>query len=108
MQPKIDMLQEDTETVINYSKYQIGDWAEVYTTDKNVMKRHEKWCNKYPEYGRVIKEDKYSMTFSEHPKYAALYPRTPRKSQPITEERKAALDAQLARGRQKQAEKRNA
>ena len=76
---KVDMPIEDQETIINISKYHIGDWAEVYTTDKNVMKRFLKFCEKHSDYGKVIKDDKYSMTFSVHPKCASLYPYAPRK-----------------------------
>jgi hypothetical protein len=70
-------MAEDRETVINFCEYHIGKWAEVYTTDKDVMKRFEKFCTKYPDFGRIIKDDKYSMTFSVHPKCASLYPKAP-------------------------------
>lgn len=101
MQPKIDMLAEDTETIINYSKYHIGEWAEVYTTDKVVMRRFEKFCNEHPEYGKLIKEDKYSMTFSVHPKSASLYPLAPRKIV-LSEERRQELSDRLKRIRESQ------
>lgn len=90
------MLAEDTETVINYSKYHIGDWAELYTTDKQVMKRIEKFCVNHPDYGKLLKEDKYSMTFSLHPKCACLYPHAPRKMN-FTEEQKKIMSERLAR-----------
>lgn len=87
---KVVMAAEDTETIINYSKYHIGEWAEVYTTDKLVMKRFEKFINEHPDRGRLIKEDKYSMTFSVHPKCASLYPRAPKRVE-MSEERKKIL-----------------
>lgn len=68
----------ENETVINYSRGGIGPWAEMYTTDKSVMKRYEKFSKEHPEYATLIREDKYSMTFSVHPKCASLYPRAPR------------------------------
>ena len=92
MTPKEVILQEDRETVINYSKYHIGDWAEVYTTDKDVMKRFEKFCKEHPDYGRLVKEDKYSMTFSVHPKSASLYPHAPRKVVLSEEQRKVLVE----------------
>ena len=95
MTPKEIVLQEDRETVINYCKYHIGDWAEVYTTDKVVMQRFEKFCNEHPDFGRLLKEDKYSMTFSVHPKCASLYPHAPRKVV-LSEEQKQLLTARLA------------
>ena len=83
-------LFEEQETVINYCKYHIGEWAEVYTTDRNVMRRYERFCEKNPEYGKIIKDDKYGMTFSVHPKCASLFPRAPRKNV-ISEERRQEL-----------------
>ena len=78
MTPKITMSAGETETVINYSVYHIGEWAEIYTTDKFVMARYEKFANKYPDFCKLYKEDKYSMTFSVHPKCVGIYPRAPR------------------------------
>jgi len=89
MTEKVITLAEDTETIINYSKYHIGDWAEIYTTDKVVMKRNEKFRAKHPDYCKLIKEDKYSMTWSVHPKCAGIYLRAPRKSY-MSEEQKQA------------------
>ena len=86
MTEKIIMTSEDTETTINYNKFTLGDWAEVYTTDKTIMKRFEKFCQKHPDYAKLVKEDKYSMTFSVHSKCASLYPRAPRKVN-MTEEK---------------------
>lgn len=98
MKEKVVMMAEDTETVINYCKFHIGEWAELYTTDKQVMKRIEKFCKNHPEYGKLIKEDKYSMTFSMHPKCASLYPRAPRKMN-FTEDQKRELAERLAKTR---------
>ncbi len=94
MVKKVDMPLEDQETIINYSKYHLGEWCEVYTTDKVVMKRYEKFCKEHPEYARVIKDDKYSMTFTVHPKCASVYPKAPRKVK-MSEERKETLREQL-------------
>lgn len=92
MKEKVDIKADECETVINYSRYHIGDWAELYTTDKGVMKRVEKFCEKHPDYGKLICEDKYSMTFSLHPKCASLYPRAPRKMAMTDEARKLLAD----------------
>lgn len=100
MQPKEDTMFEDRETVINYCQYHIGEWAEVYSTDKTVMRRFEKFCNEHPEYGRLIKEDKYSMTFSIHPKCASLYPKAPRKVK-YSEEYRQELRNRLEAARNK-------
>ena len=79
MTEKVTMSAEDTETIIVYSQFNIGDWVELYTTDKIIMKRFEKFSKNHPDYCRFIKEDKYSMTFSVHPKCACIYPKAPRK-----------------------------
>ena len=47
MTDKIRMLAEDTETTWNYCKYHIGEWAEMYTTDKIMMRRYETFAQKY-------------------------------------------------------------
>lgn len=92
MTEKVTMTAEDTETTINYSKFLFGDFAELYTTDKAVMKRVENFCNKHPEYGRLVKEDKYSMTFLLHIKCASIYPKAPRKCNYTEEQRQALRD----------------
>lgn len=81
MTEKFSVPAEETETTINYSQFQLGDWAELYTTDKNMMKRYEKFASNNPDYCRLIKEDSYSMTFSVHPKCVGIYPRAPRRVQ---------------------------
>ena len=100
MTEKVVMLAEDTETTINFSKANIGDWAEVYTTEKPVMKRYEKFMQSHPEYCRLVKEDKYSMTFSVDPKCASYYPKAPRKVA-YTDEQKQALIDRLTAARNK-------
>lgn len=100
MKPKYDTLFEDKETIINFSEYHLGAWAEVYTTDKVVMRRFEKFCKEHPDYGRLVKEDQYSMTFSVHPKSASLYPYAPRKNT-LSEEHKKALAERMRAIRKK-------
>ena len=95
------MSADETETTINYSVYHIGDWAEVYTTDKTVMKRYEKFASAHPEYCKLVHDGKYSMTFSVAPKCASLYPRAPRKVN-YTEEQLEELRQRLAKARDKQ------
>jgi len=90
MTEKVAMLAEDTETIWNYSKYHIGEWPEMYTTDKIVMKRYERFAQKHPDYCKLVKEDQYSLTFTIHPKCMGLYPRAPRKGPVLTEEQKQA------------------
>lgn len=80
MKEKVVMSAEDTETIINYSVHHIGEWPELYTTDKIVMKRYDKFMAKYPDVCKLIKEDKYSMTFSVHPKCIGIYPRAPHRN----------------------------
>jgi predicted DNA binding protein len=103
MTEKYETMLEDKETVINFCEHHIGEWAEVYTTDKVVMRRFEKFCKEHSEYGRLIKEDKYSMTFSVHPKCASLYPYAPRKTN-LTDEQKRIIAERLKQGRNKNTE----
>ncbi len=88
MTEKVVMQAEDTETIWNYSKFHVGEWPEMYTTDKTVMKRYERFALKHPDYCRLIREDIYSMVFTIHPKCMGLYPRAPRKGPVLTEEQK--------------------
>ena len=104
MTEKVIMAAEDTETCINYSQAQIGNWAEVYTTDKTIMRRYDKFAKNFPDYCRLIKEDKYSMTFSVHPKCVSLYPKAPRKGKPMSEEQKKLAAERFAAYRTKAAE----
>lgn len=102
MKAKDEISLEDIETIINYSKYNVGEWAEVYTTDKIVMKRFEKFCQEHPDYGKVLKDDRYSMTFSVHPKCASIYPHAPR-TVLLTDEQKAELAERMKAAREKHA-----
>lgn len=97
MTEKTAMLAEDTETTWNYCKFHNGDWIETNTTDKVVMRRYEKYSQKYPEYCKLIKEDQYSMTFMIHPRYMGLFPRAPRKGPVLSEEQKKINSERLGR-----------
>ena len=99
MNKKVVMQAEDTETVWNYSKFHIGEWVEVYTTDKVVMRRYEDFSRKYPDHCKLVKEDQYSMTFVIHPKCMGLYPKAPRKGPVLTEEQKQANRERLENAR---------
>lgn len=91
---KIGVPLEEQETVINYSKMGIGEWAEVYTTDNVVMKRYEKFGAKRPEYCKLLKKDNCSATFSVHPKCAGIYPKAPRQTN-LTEEQRKELQERM-------------
>ena len=104
MTDKVAMLAEDTETVWNYSKYHIGEWVEMYSTDKIMMRRYEQFAQKYPDHCRIVKEDKYSMTFSIDPKCMGFYSKAPRKGPVLTEEQKQANKERLAALREKKSE----
>ncbi len=96
MKEKVRIQFGETETVWNYSKYHIGDWVEMYSTDKVIMRRYEKFAEKYPDYCKLIKEDKYSMTFTIDPKcMGGLKPKAPRKGPVLTEEQKQANKERL-------------
>lgn len=95
MKKKADTMSEDKETIINFSEYHLGEWAEVYTTDKQVMLRYEKFCNAHPDMAKLIKEDKYSMTFSVHPKCAGIYPKAIVKMSLTEEQRETRRQAFL-------------
>lgn len=90
---KIEVPIDEQETIINYSK-SLGDWAEVYTTDKVIMKRYQKFCKEHPDCGTVVAEDQYSVTFSVDPRCAGMFPKAPRKVV-MTEERKEQLREQM-------------
>ena len=87
---KVGISAEDIETVWNHSKYHIGDWIEVYTTDRQIMRWYEQFSIKYPDHCKLIKEDRYSMTFSIDPKCMGFKPKAPRKAPKLTEEQKQA------------------
>ena len=88
MTEKVSMLAEDTETVWNYCKYHIGDWVEMYTTDRVMMRRYEQFSQKYPDHCKLVREDKYSMTFTIDPKCMGIKPKVPRKGPTLTSEQK--------------------
>ena len=100
MTEKVPMIAEDVETIWNYSKYHLGEWPEMYTTDKVMMKRYEHFSQRYPDYCKLLKEDKYSMTFTVHPKCMGVYPRAPRKGPALTEEQKQANRERLQKSRE--------
>ena len=88
MTEKIPMIAEDVETIWNYSKYHLGEWPEMYTNDKTMMKRYEHFSQRYPDYCKLIKEDQYSMTFSIDPACMGIKPRVPRKGPALSEEQR--------------------
>lgn len=90
MTEKVTMLAEDTETVWNYCKYHLGDWIEMYTTDKVMMRRYEQFAQKYPDHCKLVNEDQYSMTFTIDPVCMGFKPRVPRKGPVLTDEQKQA------------------
>lgn len=105
MTEKITMLAEDTETIWTYCKFHIGDWVELYTTDKTMMRRYESFSQEYPDHCKLIKEDKYSMTFSLDPKCMGFYPRVPRKGPVLTDEQKQENRERLENLRKQKKEK---
>lgn len=99
MLEKFTVSEEDRETVINYSPYHAGEWCELYTTDRTIMRRYEKFAEQHPDYCKLLKEDKYSMTFSVHPR-CVLHPHAPRKVS-FTEEQLKAMTERLQNARNK-------
>ena len=95
MTDKVQMLPEDVETVWNFSKYHIGEWIEMYTTDRSMMKRYEEFTDLYPDHCKLVREDQYSMTFSVDPKCMGIKPRVPRKGSVLTEDQKQANKVRL-------------
>lgn len=100
MTEKVPMLAEDTETTWNYSKYHFGNWVEMYTTDRVMMRRYEQFSQKYPDHCKLIGENRYSMTFSIDPVCMGLKPRAPRKAPALTEDQKQANKERLESIRQ--------
>lgn len=94
MVEKIGTALEDKETVFNKSQYHIGDHWEIYTTDIVDMRRYEKLALKYPDEVKILKDDKYSMTFSVPLKWVRVS--APRK---MTEEQIAAATERLSAAR---------
>lgn len=97
---KVRMSAEDTETTWNYCKFHIGDWVEMYTTDKNLMRRYEKFSQKYPDHCKLVREDQYSMTFTIDPACMGFKPRAPRRAPALTEEQKQVNSKRLESIRQ--------
>lgn len=95
MTEKVPMLAEDTETTWNYSKYHLGNWVEMYTTDRVMMRRYEQFSQKYPDHCKLVREDQYSMTFTIDPVCMGFKPRAPRKAPALTEEQKQANKERL-------------
>ncbi len=88
MKEKVVLSSEDVETIINYSRFHLGERPEVYTTDKMIMRRFEKFANEHPELCELVKEDQYSMTWRVDRRCASLFPRAPRKGPVLSEEQK--------------------
>jgi len=101
---KVNLNAEEVETIWTHSKYHSGDWIEVYSTDKILLRRYEKFSHKYPDYCKVINDDKYSMTFMIHPKCMGFYPKVPRKTPVLTEAQKQANKERLERMRKAKVE----
>ena len=98
------MLTEDTETIWTYCKYHIGPWIEMYTTDRIMMRRYEKFADKYPDNCKLIKQDLYSMTFMIDPKCMGINPRVPRKGPFLTEKQKQVNRERLENLRKEKAQ----
>ena len=107
MLEKVSMLAEDSETIWNYCKFHFGDWVEMYTTDKVMMRRYEAFAQKYPEHCKLVKEDRYSMTFIIHPACMGVKPRAPRKGPVLSEEQRQANRERLENIRNRQSEGKN-
>ena len=101
MTEKLPISKEDIQTSFLYCPYHIGKWAEVDTTDKTIMRRYEKFAEQHPDLCTLIREDKYSMTFSADPRCIGLYPKAPRKGRVFTEEEKRANIERLEKARRK-------
>ncbi len=69
----------------------------MYTTDKIIMHHYEKFLKNYPDYCKLVREDRYSMTFSIDPKCMGFYPKAPRKGPELTDEQKKANSDRLKR-----------
>ena len=97
MKEKVYNLPEDTETIWTYCQYHIGDWIEMYTTDKVMMHRYEEFSRKYPDYCKLAEDTEYSMTFMIDPKCMGFKPKVPRKGPALSEEQKQANRERLER-----------
>lgn len=90
---------EDRETVWNKSIHHLGEVYEMYTTDKNDMQKALKLAKKYPDAVKVIKDDKYGMTFQFSMTDGSLFWR-PKIRRTMTEEQKARAREQLKQSRE--------
>lgn len=99
MTEKVRIQFGEIETVWNYSRYHIGEWVEMYTNDKTMMHRYEKFSQRFPDHCKLIKKDKYSMTFTIDPKCMGFNPRAPRKGPTLTEEQKRINSERLEKMR---------
>ena len=104
MLEKVNIQCGEVETVWNYSKYHIGEWVEMYSTDKIMMRRYEQFAQKYPDHYKLLKEDRYSMTFIIDPQCMGFKPRTPRKGPMLTEEQKRINSERLKKMRKAKSE----
>ena len=98
MTPKKPITREETETVWSLT----CDGMELYTTDKVMMQRYEKFSKAHPEQCQLIKEDEYGMTFKMDPRCIGLKPRAIHKAPALTEEQMAANAERLRAHRTKQ------
>lgn len=78
---------EEKETVWSKSVYTYGDVYEMYTTDKVDMQRAIKLAKKYPNDVKIVKDDKYGMTFTFSMTGGTLAWR-PKQNRPMTEEQR--------------------
>ena len=104
MTEKVAMNAEDTETTWNYCRYHFGEMIEVYTTDKIMMRRYETFAQRYPEHCKLVKEDRYSMTFRIDAVCMGFKPRAPRKGPVLTEAQKQTNRERLEKIRTKKSE----
>ena len=91
---KVVTAAEDRETTWNKCVYHIGEVYEMYTTDKNDMQKALKLAKKYPNDVKIVKDDKYGMTFQFSMSGGSLFWR-PKIRRTMTEEQKAQAREQL-------------
>ena len=91
---------EDKESIWSKSTYNIGNCYELYTTDKDDMRRAVKLADKYPDDVQIVKDDKYGMTFRFSMDSGSLFWR-PKQKRVMTEEQKNVLRDRLVAMREK-------